>query len=111
MLEDKSKIKLGKYIPDEHLIWLDGFTDNIAGIKAFNQCVVLADVMEDKEPRFICADISCKLKVFKNESLNSETKLQFTPVGLVSFYGSNPSNAKASIVINFNIKKIIRKQF
>jgi len=106
MLEEKNKIKLGKHIPEENLIWLEGFTDNIAGIKAFNQCVVLADVMEDKEPRLICADISCKLKVFKNESLNSETKLQFTPVGLVSFYGSNPSNPKISNLIFFSINFI-----
>jgi hypothetical protein len=100
MIEDRNKIKLGKFIPEDFLIWIDGFTDNIASIKAFNQCVVLADVMEDKEPRLICADISCKLKIFKNESLNSETKLQFTPVGLVSFYGSNPTNPKTSKIIS-----------
>lgn len=96
MFEDKSKVKLGKYIPEEALIWIDGHTNNIANIKAFNQSCVIADAMEDKEPRFICADISCKLKIFKNDTLSTETKLQFTPVGLVSFYGTNPSNPKTS---------------
>ena len=94
MFEEKNKNKSTKIIPEEFLIWTDSFSDNVAGIKAFNQCVVVADVMEDNEFRLICADISCKLKVFKDQSLFSETKLQFTPVGLVSFFGSNPTNPR-----------------
>ena len=98
MTEEKGKIiKSGKLIPEDKLIWIDAFTDNIAGIKAFNSCCVLADAMEDKEPRFICADITSKMRIFKKDALCSETKLQNTPVGLVSFFGSNPSNPKTSI--------------
>jgi len=98
MTEEKSKIiKSGKLIPEDKLIWTDAFSDNIAGIKAFNNCCVISDVMEDNEPRFICADFSSKMRIFKKDALCSETKLQFTPVGLVSFYGLNPSNAKTSI--------------
>ena len=99
MTEEKFKIiKSGKLIPEENLIWSDCFIDNIAGIKAFNDCCIIGDVMEDKEPRFICADFSSKLRIFKKDALCMELKLQYSPVGLVFFYGINPSNTKTSII-------------
>ncbi len=98
MTEEQFKIiKSGKLIPEDKLIWTEAFVDNIAGIKAFNDCCIISDVMEDNEPRFICADFNSKLRIFKKDALLSELKLQYSPVGLVSFFGLNSSNTKISI--------------
>lgn len=67
-------------------IWIDVYSDLVAGIKAFSQNLSLADVMADGDSKLICADLNSKLKVFKGPLLQSETKLQYTPVAISSFY-------------------------
>jgi hypothetical protein len=78
---------------DPNNIWLDMHVDLVAGIKAFNQCIALADIMSDGDNRLICADITCNLKVFKAQVLQNEAKLHFTPVALISFY-AHDTNSK-----------------
>lgn len=68
------------------VIWLDTFSDLVAGVKAFNQCMTTADVMSDEDWRLVCADTNSNLKVFKGNILQNEAKLHYTPVGIVSFY-------------------------
>jgi hypothetical protein len=74
-------------------IWIDVYSDVVAGIKAFSQCLALSDVMGDGDYRLICADSNSKLKVFKGQILQSETKLQFNPVSILGFY-SQEANIK-----------------
>lgn len=76
----------------ENRIWQDVHSDLVAGIKAFNQNISLADIMSDGEWRLICADINCKLKVFKGQLLQNEAKLHFTPVSIASFYAPDTNS-------------------
>ena len=62
------------------------FNLDVAGIKAFSQCISLSDILNDDNHRLICADIQNNLKVFKDNVLQSEARLQMTPVGIASFY-------------------------
>jgi Bardet-Biedl syndrome 1 protein len=76
----------------ENAIWQDVHSDLVAGIKAFSQNISLADIMSDGEWRLICADINCKLKVFKGQLLQNEAKLHFTPVSIASFYAPDTNS-------------------
>jgi len=67
-------------------IWADVHTDLVAGMKTFSHNISLSDLMSDKDYRLILADIDSRLKVFKGQLLQTETKLQFTPVGISSFF-------------------------
>jgi hypothetical protein len=67
-------------------IWQDVFTDTVAGIKAFSQCIAMSDLLNDGDSRLIISDSNCTLKVFKSNVLQNETKLNFTPVSTSSFY-------------------------
>jgi len=67
-------------------LWIDLHSDLVAGIKTFSQNIALADIMSDGEWKLICADLNTKLKVFKGPILQNETKLQYTPVAIASFY-------------------------
>jgi Bardet-Biedl syndrome 1 protein len=82
----------------DYTIWADSHTDLVAGVKAFSQCICLADIMGDGEHRLICADTSSKLKVFKGKVLQNEAKLHFTPVSIESFYAPD-TNSKNSIYL------------
>ena len=77
---------------DKNCIWIDVYSDLVAGIKSFSQCLALSDVMGDGDYRLICADSNSRLKVFKGQILQSETKLQFTPVSIFGFYSQEANN-------------------
>ena len=66
--EEKKKIN-----PEEFL--LDEFSNNVAGLKAFNQCISLGDVVNDKKNRLICIDVNNNLKVFNGEVIEDENSL------------------------------------
>ena len=92
-LKDKTKTEtLDKIDKEKGGIWIDVHSDLVAGIKAFSQCLTLCDVMGDGDYRLICGDSNCKLKVFKGQILQSETKLQFTPVSILGFYSQDSNN-------------------
>lgn len=95
-MEERKSIKEVTQKKDN--IFIDVHADLVAGIKAFSQCICLADVMAEGDWRLICADMNCMLKVFKGQVLQSETKLHFTPVSIASFYAPD-TNAKNCIKI------------
>ena len=67
---------------------LDEFSNNVAGLKAFNQCISLGDVLNDKKNRLICIDVNNNLKVFNGEVIEDENSLNnFLPVsGIVTYF-------------------------
>ena len=70
---------------------IDVISNTVAGIKAFNQCIALDDVQNDGNARLICADMNNRLKIFKDDILQFDTKIPVAPVGIVAFhaYDSN----------------------
>lgn len=66
--------------------------DVLAGVPTLSQNITLSDLMNDGAFRLCCADINSKLKVFKVDSLESEHKLSFSPISIVSFYAPDPNS-------------------
>ena len=87
--EEKKKIN-----PEEFL--LDEFSNNVAGLKAFNQCISLGDVVNDKKNRLICIDVNNNLKVFNGEVIEDENSLNnFLPVsGIVTYFSFDKENSQ-----------------
>ena len=73
---------------------LDEFSNNVAGLKAFNQCISLEDVLNDKKNRLICIDVHNNLKVFNGEVIEDENSLNnFLPVsGIVTYFSYDKEN-------------------
>lgn len=69
-------------------ILLDEFTNNVAGIKAFNQNISLGNVLNDQKNRLICIDVNNHLKVFNGEIIEDENPLkEMLPVsGIVTYF-------------------------
>ena len=61
---------------DKEKLLLDEFNNNVAGIKAFNQCISLGNVLNDKKNRLICIDVNNHLKVFNGEIIEDENSLK-----------------------------------
>ncbi len=87
-----------KMTKDSSNLFIDTKTDYVAGIKAYSQCISLADIMLDGDYRLIFADLNAKLKVFNGLVLQSEANLNFTPVAIRAFYANDPitKNSKFS---------------
>ena len=75
---------------------LDEFSNNVAGLKAFNQCISLGDVLGDKKNRLICIDVDNNLKVFNGEVIEDENSLNnFLPVsGIVTYFSYDKENSQ-----------------
>jgi Bardet-Biedl syndrome 1 protein len=75
-MEEKSKLLL------------DEFSNNVAGLKAFNQCISLGNVLNDNKNRLICIDVNNHLKVFNGEIIEDENPLKnMLPVsGIVTYF-------------------------
>lgn len=73
-------------------IFQDIKDDVLAGVPTLSQNMTLSDLMNDGSFRLCCADINSKLKVFKPDSLESEHKLSFSPISIVSFYAPDQSS-------------------
>ena len=67
-------------------------SNNLAGIKAFSNYIVLADILQDNNNRLIVIDTSKNLKIFKGTLLQDESKLSIVPAGIIAFYGEEPSS-------------------
>ena len=67
-------------------------SNNIAGIKAFSNYIVLADILQDNNNRLVVIDTSKNLKIFKGTLLQDESKLSIIPAGIIAFYGEEPSS-------------------
>ena len=91
-MAEENKENPDKNIPQELL--LDEFSNNVAGLKAFNQCISLADVLNDKKNRLICIDVENNLKVFNGEVIEDENSLNnFLPVsGIVTYFSYDKEN-------------------
>lgn len=72
-------------------IWNDVKSDLVAGVTSFSSSIAFGDTMNDDDFKLTCADFKTnKIKTFKQESLLSEQNLQYTPVGICSFYAPDP---------------------
>ena len=67
-------------------------SNNLAGIKAFSNYIVLADILQDNNNRLVVIDTSKNLKIFKGTLLQDESKLSIVPAGIIAFYGEEPSS-------------------
>ncbi|KAF0718135.1 Aste57867_1873 [Aphanomyces stellatus] len=81
--------------------WLHAYHNTVAGIKAFTNCIQLADVYGDGDYKLLVADMDRRLKMYKGSSLMSEQAILGVPVGLAVFYSEmnrprTPSIAVAS---------------
>ena len=74
---------------------LDEFSNNVAGLKAFNQCISLGNVLNDQKNRLICIDVNNHLKVFNGEIIEDENPLKnMLPVsGIVIYYSVEKDTA------------------
>ena len=70
---------------------LEVTTNSMAGIKAFSNYIVLADILQDNNSRLVVIDTSKNLKIFKGRLLQDESKLSIVPAGIIAFYGQEPS--------------------
>ena len=94
MSDENKKEEEIKKEPLEFL--LDEFSNNVAGLKAFNQCISLGDVLNDKKNRLICIDVNNNLKVFNGEIIEDENSLNnFLPVsGIVTYFSYDKENSQ-----------------
>ena len=68
----------------------DIIINNLAGIKAFNTFISLADILQDNNNRLIVIDTNRNLKIFKGNVIQEESTLSIYPSGLVSYYSEDP---------------------
>lgn len=71
--------------------WLDAYSDRMASLYTFTQCMTLSDIQADGDFKLIIADLGTgtydmKLKVYKNTNLMSEHTIIDLPTGVVTFY-------------------------
>lgn len=79
--------------------WLHAWHDPVANVRAYTQCMRLADVVADGEFRLLIADAEKKLKVYKGTGLVSEHALLESPSALACFYSDNAKNATPSVAV------------
>lgn len=78
-------------------IWNDVKSDLVAGVCSFSQCIALGDLLNDNDNKLICGDVTNKIKVFKQECLVSEVKLDHIPVSIQTYRAYN--NQTKSILL------------
>eukprot|EP00455_Lapot_gusevi_P029644 TRINITY_DN3175_c0_g1_i7.p1 TRINITY_DN3175_c0_g1~~TRINITY_DN3175_c0_g1_i7.p1 ORF type:complete len:595 (+),score=101.41 TRINITY_DN3175_c0_g1_i7:67-1851(+) len=66
--------------------WLHAWSDPVANLHAFSNCVRLADLAGDGDDKLLVADLDRKLKVYKGTSLLSEHSLLDQPCAISAFY-------------------------
>ena len=76
---------------EKNKLLYDEFSNNVAGVKAFNQCMSLGNVLNDKKNRLICIDVNNHLKVFNGEVIEDENLLKnMLPVsGIVTYFSTD----------------------
>ncbi|ETV92493.1 hypothetical protein H310_13179 [Aphanomyces invadans] len=79
--------------------WLHAYHNSVAGIKAFTNCVQLADVYGDGDSKLIVADSDRRLKLYKGSTLMSEQALLGVPVALCAFYSESTRPRMPSIAV------------
>ncbi|OQS01252.1 bardet-Biedl syndrome 1 family protein [Achlya hypogyna] len=79
--------------------WLHAYHNTVAGIKAFTQCIKLADVYGDGDYKLIVADADRRLKMYKGSTLLSEQAILGVPVALCVFYSDSVRPRTPSIAV------------
>ena len=81
----------------ENVLWLDAFSNPLAGVKAFSSCVEFADIHNNGDWKLLVADASSKLKFFSGTDLVMESPLLDSPCAIASFYTdySDPNHRPA----------------
>ncbi|KAF0715103.1 hypothetical protein AaE_011407 [Aphanomyces astaci] len=79
--------------------WLHAYHNSVAGIKAFTNCVQLADVYGDGDNKLIVADADRRLKMYKGSTLMSEQALLGVPVALSVYFSESTRPRTPSIAV------------
>jgi len=68
--------------------WIHAWSDTVAGIQSYSQCMTLADLKDDGDYKLIVADIKKKLKIYMGTNIIYNKDLQEKPVAIETFYNS-----------------------
>ncbi|KAF0726601.1 hypothetical protein Ae201684_015223 [Aphanomyces euteiches] len=79
--------------------WLHAYHNNVAGIKAFTNCIQLADVYGDGDYKLLVADADRRLKMYKGSTLMSEQAILGVPVALGVFYSESNRPRTPSVAV------------
>ena len=71
--------------------WLSAWSDPVANIYTFQNCIKLVDLYGDFDDKLIIADQERKLKIYKGTSLISEHTLLDFPCAIASYYSDKSS--------------------
>eukprot|EP00878_Enallax_costatus_P007416 GHUV01007766.1.p1 GENE.GHUV01007766.1~~GHUV01007766.1.p1 ORF type:complete len:464 (+),score=128.94 GHUV01007766.1:2271-3662(+) len=66
-------------------LWLDAWSDPVAGVKAFSNCIHTCNLYGDGDWRLVVADADKTIKVWKGTAKASEHQLLDVPVAITSF--------------------------
>jgi len=79
--------------------WLSAWTDPMAGLDCYSECIRFADLDGDGNYSLLCATRDHKLKVFRDMSTFFDSVLLGTPVAMASLYTDADNLDKPSIAI------------
>jgi Bardet-Biedl syndrome 1 protein len=79
--------------------FLDAFYDPVAGLRCLTSGLKLVDLAGDSDVRLACADLECRLRVYRGTSLSSSSPLLGEPAGLAYFYPDTTTPRVPSLAI------------
>eukprot|EP01063_Lacrimia_lanifica_P006766 TRINITY_DN14263_c0_g1_i1.p1 TRINITY_DN14263_c0_g1~~TRINITY_DN14263_c0_g1_i1.p1 ORF type:complete len:631 (+),score=260.23 TRINITY_DN14263_c0_g1_i1:62-1894(+) len=71
---------------EEKALWLDAWSNRLAGVRAFSSCLALSDIYSNGDWKLLVADAQSKLKIFSGTDMLMENALLDTPCAICSFY-------------------------
>lgn len=97
LIQESTILKNNNPSNSKDSLWTDLNTDLVAGVTSFSQCIALGNILNDEDSKLICADANInKMKVFKQDSLFSESSLHYPPVSIKVYYAND--NSTKSII-------------
>lgn len=80
-------------------VWLDAWTDPVAGVSSFGSCVLTADLEGDGDWRLLIATPQKKLKVWRGTVLSREHALLDRPTSVQAFYSDAAKPALPALAV------------
>ena len=79
--------------------WLHAWSDKVADLDTFSQCLALGDLNDEGSHALLVANHNKKLKVFKGNGLYTMQPLLETPAGVVTFYPDSNTPRIPSVAV------------
>ncbi|OQS06492.1 bardet-Biedl syndrome 1 family protein [Thraustotheca clavata] len=100
-MESRKKVRIGVFTRAQIRLdpWLHAYHNTVAGIKAYSNCIKLADVYADGDYKLLIADADRRLKMYKGNSFISEQAILGVPVALCVFYSDTVRPRMPSIAV------------